>query len=474
MSYCLILDIGKTNVKLHVLDENRKSVFSESRGNKVLVNDIYPCADVDGIWQWMIEVCQRLSSEFTINAISITTHGATAALIDRNTNALHNGLVIPILDYEYTGINFNDPAIDLTYETLRPDFAETFSPALPAGLNLARQLHWLEKTYPIKFASATDILMYPQYWAWRLTGQRCSEITSLGCHTDLWAPESGQYSSLVVNKNWLSLFPQIKPAWTRLGEVSSDVADLACLSQDCQVYAGLHDSNASFLRYRLFQQNKPFTVISTGTWTILMSSGVPISKLSASKDMLANVDAMAQPIACARFMGGREFEAICSTLGGAFGDPVESVVLQGLIDKGCMALPDFSEGSGPFGGRTAEFVGEISAQQGTEIATLYCALMIDYQLDNLAAIGDIFIEGAFLQNPLLCSIVAQLRPAQSVWLSADATGTVQGCAYLADWQNKPTEIDLKPAIPTRLTNLIAYKNLWIERCEPEGTKLSVS
>jgi len=459
MKHCLILDIGKTNVKLHVLDASRHSVFSESRANTVLQDGLYPHADIDGIWQWMMGVCKRIATQFTIGAISITTHGATAALV--NTNNVNNdaGLVLPVLDYEYQGLE----SLDNEYNRIRPAFTETYSPNLPGGLNLGRQLYWLEHSFPEAFKQTTDILMYPQYWAWRLTGICSNEVTSLGCHTDLWAPESNAYSSLVNECAWAQYMPQIVPAWQDLGYLRSEVCEQGGLPADCKVYAGLHDSNASYLRYRLFQQKQAFTVISTGTWTILMAAGTDLKNLRAQSDMLANVNAMGESVACARFMGGREFEAICEQLGGAFGDPVESAVLQKLIDKNCMALPDFSDGSGPFGGRTPAFIGDITAQQGTEIATLYCALMIDYQLDALGAQNDVYIEGAFLQNPLLCSIVAQLRRGQKVWLSGDATGTVQGCAYLTDWDNKPTDIKLKPAIPTQLNNLQSYKDLWLTK-----------
>jgi len=457
MSHCLVLDIGKTNVKLHVLNSKRQSVFSESRANKVLLEGDYPHTDVEGIWIWMISVIGRLTDKLHISRMSITTHGATAALINRNTVDGSSGLVLPILDYESNKVDQSE----LEYAKVKPAFSETYSPSLPAGLNLAKQLFWLQKTFPDKFSEATDILMYPQYWAWRLTGQRTSEITSLGCHTDLWSVKENTFSSLVTHMQWQTLFPEIQPAWTNLGSVNPQVAKQTGLPDDCQVFAGIHDSNASFLRYRLHNQTQPFTVISTGTWTILMSSGVPLDKLDSRQDMLANMDVMATPIACARFMGGREYEAICAQLGGAFGDPVDPIQIQHLIDKKYMALPDFSDGSGPFGGRKAEFIGKISANQGTAIATLYCAMMIDYQLDRLAAQNSIYIEGAFLQNPLMCSMLAQLRPQQDVWLSADATGTVQGCAYLTDWQSVPSAIELKPAVPTKFSGLGDYKKHWL-------------
>ena len=35
--------------------------------------------------------------------------------------------------------------------------------------------------------------MYPQYWAYRLTGVLANEVTSLGCHTDLWNYRAGGF-----------------------------------------------------------------------------------------------------------------------------------------------------------------------------------------------------------------------------------------------------------------------------------------
>ncbi len=65
---------------------------------------------------------------------------------------------------------------------------KTGSPTLPMGLNLGAQIHWQARRFPDAFAKTRHILMYPQYWAFRLTGVAASEATSLGCHTDLWAP----------------------------------------------------------------------------------------------------------------------------------------------------------------------------------------------------------------------------------------------------------------------------------------------
>jgi len=464
--YSLVIDIGKTHVKLHVLDDKYNSVFSKQMKNTVVKEGHFPSINTSEIWGWLIAGIKEITPKYRINAINITTHGATAALIDRNSIGT-DGLVLPILDYEYADVFEQSPE----YESIRPSFNDTFSPSLPAGLNLGRQLYWLKTKFPNEFAKVTDILMYPQYWVWRFTGQRVNEITSLGCHTDLWSIQSNTYSSLVDHLECEKLLPDIKPAWFNCGKVSSSLIAELGLDPQCHFFNGIHDSNASFLRYKLTQNKAPFTVISTGTWTILMSSQVPLSNLDADKDMLANIDAMQQPIACARFMGGREFEAICERAGSWLGEQFNVDDIQNVIDQQVFALPDFSNGSGPFGGAMCGFTTNTDKVSGIALATIYSALMIDYQLDMLGAKGDIFIEGAFLKNPLLCAVLNQLRDNNNVILSKDSTGTVQGAGYLSDWGNVQCEIECEHSSTTELSNLSGYKKQWREYAESRSTVL---
>lgn len=464
MCYKLILDVGKTHIKLHFLDGAGVSVFSRETPNRVIDSAPYPHFDIDGVWQWMLAGITEAARTYSISAISITTHGAAAALIDRHAEEAGEGagLVLPLLDYEYAGIE----SCNSRYQSMRPEFSETCSPSLPAGLNLGRQLYWQRQQFPEAFARATDILLYPQYWAWRLTGQRCSEVTSLGCHTDLWSPASADFSSLVDELGWRDLFPTVIPAWTCIGAVRPAIRALTGLPESCRVYAGVHDSNASFLRYRASSDDQPFTVISTGTWSILMASGTPLARLDAHRDMLANVDVTGRPVACARFMGGREYAAVCERAGAALDEPYGEIELNKLINAGTLALPDFSGGSGPFPGRPGGIEGAIPAGCGAALASLCCALMLDYLLDQLGARGDIFIEGAFLKNPNLCALLAQLRGQQRVWLSADDTGTVQGCASLVDWGGEADRPAVQMAGATRLKSLEQYKRLWRRALEP--------
>ncbi len=429
-----VLDIGKTHVKLVVVDSG--NAVANFNCKNAPIAGMYPQADVNYIWNWICETLSACSYTKEVKELIVTTHGATAALVDINSDA-EDGLALPVLDYEYTGI---DECI-AAYQSVRPEFSETLSPALPAGLNLGKQLFWLQQQYPEQFAQADHIVMYPQYWAWRFGARLVTEVTSLGCHTDLWRPASGDYSSLVEHLAWREKMPPLAQAWDHIGVVSDKVSAQTGLSTTCKIYAGIHDSNASYLRYLEQDENKGsgFTVISTGTWTILMQAGGDPSQLANSKDTLANVDINGSAVCCARFMGGREYERICARLGGNISMAVSADDIQQAIAEGWMVTPDFSEGNGPFGGQNPRLLCPEKPHAPQAIATLYCALMINQRLEDLQASGDIYIEGAFLKNPLLCALVAQLRPNQKVYLSADNTGTVMGAAALIDYQTKQHE-----------------------------------
>lgn len=460
----VVLDIGKTNVKLQLVDDAGQLCDSYSRNNRPLDRTPYPHADVAGIWQWLLQTLASYNRVSEIGALIVTTHGATAALVNGDLSQA-DGLVLPILDYEYAVINECDAA----YRALRPDFAETLSPDLPAGLNLGRQIFWLQQQFPARFATATHLLMYPQYWGWRLTGQLAGEVTSLGCHTDLWAPRAHRYSSLVEKCQWQELMPPLQSAWEALGTISPPVAEAMGLRADCKVYVGLHDSNASYLRYLCNSQTSSdsFTVVSTGTWTILMQARGDLTRLHHQRDTLANCDVYGDPIACARFMGGREYAAICQRLGGDIHAPVRHEDIQTAVDNLWMVTPDFSSGNGPYGGLEPRLNCPLPAVSAGAIATLYCALMIDQRLSDLQATGPIYIEGAFLKNPLLCQLVAQLRSEQPVYLSADDTGTVQGALLLtglaaqaAGNQSAAPQLVLDTCVPAQCRGLGEYRAYW--------------
>jgi sugar (pentulose or hexulose) kinase len=404
----IVLDIGKTNAKLALIDATGRLLAERRRPNAVRPDGPYPHLDTDGLWDWMLAACRAFAAQARVSAIVPVTHGATAALVD------DTGLVLPVLDYEA-----ELPGLD--YAALRPPYDETLSPTLPAGLNLGRQLAWLQARFPDAFRRARHILMYPQYWAWRLCGAAASEATSLGCHTDLWNPRTQAYSSLVDRMGWTALMPRPAPAHAVLGTLRPEVAAAAGLPPDCAVLCGIHDSNASLLRYLGTGEG---TVLSTGTWVIAAAFGTALDNLREQADMLANTNALGRPVACMRFMGGREF----GELAGAAPATCEFADLERLVARGTLALPCFASTGGPFAGRAGHVDGPPPAdtRERYALATLYCVLVTDYCLDALGAAGPLAVEGSFTANPWFGPLLAALRPAQPVSYSDDASGTTCG------------------------------------------------
>lgn len=402
----IVLDIGKTNAKLALIDAAGTVLAERRRRNAVRTDGPYVHHDTDGLWDWMLATCRGFARLAHVSAIVPVTHGATAALVD------DAGLVLPVLDYEA-----DLPGLDY----VAPPYEETLSPRLPAGLNLGRQLAWLQARFPDAFGRAHHILMYPQYWAWRLCGNAASEATSLGCHTDLWDPRRQTYSSLVARAGWTALMPPLAPPHALLGPLLPAVAAATGLPPDCQVLCGIHDSNASLLRYLGTGEG---TVLSTGTWVIAAAFGAPLDCLRERADMLANTNALGQPVACMRFMGGREF----GELAGAAPVPCGFDDIERLVAHGTLALPCFAATGGPFAGRagTVEGPPPADARERYALATLYCVLMTDYCLDTLGAAGPLAVEGSFTANPWFGPLLAALRPAQAVSYSDDASGTTCG------------------------------------------------
>ncbi|MYM83401.1 L-fuculose kinase [Duganella sp. FT50W] len=457
MSATIVLDIGKTNVKLVLLDQGGATLASRRMPNAVLRDGPYPRHDTERIWNWMLDTLRELGDIAPVAAIVPVTHGATAALVD------DNGLVLPVLDYEY-----EPPAAQLQhYAALRPAYESTHSPQLPAGLNLGRQLAWLAHAFPDDFSRARQILMYPQYWAWRLSGVAASEVTSLGCHTDLWQPARQDYSSLVDGMGWRGLFPPMRPAWEALGTLTPEVAAHSGLPSSCQVICGIHDSNASLLRHLpVGGQGEPLTVLSTGTWVIAAAIGMPLDGLREEADMLANSNALGQPVACMRFMGGREF----AELAGAEPQVCGIDDLQALIDQDSMALPCFAAAGGPFAGRAGRIDGPAphSRQQAYALATLYCVLMSDYCLTALGASGPVVVEGSYTDNPHFAPLLAALRPQQSIASSSDTSGTSCGGWMLHHWGTAPQGGNAL-ATPLQLRGWQEYRQRWLAKSQPGGT-----
>ncbi|MBZ9761301.1 FGGY-family carbohydrate kinase [Mesorhizobium sp. CA8] len=414
-----VIDIGKTNAKVALVDLATLSEIALRRiANAPVRQAPYPHHDVEALWTFILNSLADLNREGRIDAISITTHGATGALVDGSGE-----LVLPVLDYEFDGPD----QLAADYNAVRPPFGETGTPRLPIGLNLGAQFFWQQKRFPAEFTRAAAMLMYPQYWALRLTGVAANELTSLGCHTDLWNPWTSDYSSLVDQMGWRRLMAPVRPAKDRLGPILPELARRTGLDPQTPVFCGLHDSNASLLPH-LLSDRPPFSVVSTGTWVVSMAVGGRRVELDAARDTLVNVNALGDPVPSARFMGGREFSLLTE------GQPQEwsEADATAVLARQVLLLPSTQQGSGPFPHRDAQWLNADDLSTGQRFAAIsfYLALMTATCLELIGGEGPTIVEGPFAQNRLFIRMLATAAE-RPVIASETSTGTSIGAALLA-------------------------------------------
>lgn len=454
--HTLVFDIGKTHVKVSILNRYGDELHRNRRSNNVIQTHPYHSYDVEGIWLWLKGQLSELTDQFHISAISIATHGAAAALIDRRTQ----DLLLPVMDYEFDSY----PEEFGEYESIRPPFEETGSPSFPAGLNLGRQLYWQSRLLSDQQKENAILLMYPQYWAWKLSGEVTTEITSLGCHTDLWNIQTNAPSSLLETLGLSKALPPLQKAWGPVGVIKEKLAAELGLNQDCVIYPGVHDSNAGYLPIlRQSKTNRP-TVVSTGTWSVIMDGNTDLETLDASRDMLVNIDAEGAPLATARYMGGREFSLICEQLNTDIATTFVDEDIEAILNSNTFIMPSFSSGSGPFPNHQGriDFEDDIFPINGKAAATIYAALMLNNILKRLSpnATQDILIEGSFAQNSVLCGLLAALNSKRKVRTQNSGNGVTEGCFLLTRWQD-PINKTKNPIVAPYMQDIFPkYAAIW--------------
>lgn len=454
-----VIDLGKTNLKLVLVDpQTHRVVDAEMSENRPLDGPPYSHLDTAGIFDGLITGLRRASTRHTVTAIVPCTHGSTLAMVDPSRGPAEDGLVLPVMDYEA------DPpdAVKTAYAEMAPPFEEVFAPIHPGGLTLARQMLWQQQAWPDAFAKARAALLWPQYWAWRLTGAATTEVTSLGAQSHLWAARDGGFSTLARSRGWDRLFPAMRRAWEVAGPIRDDLASATGVAPGTPVLVGVHDSNANYYRYLAAGLNE-VTLLSTGTWLITFNPAQPLDRLDPGRDTCSNTDVHGRPVASSRFMAGREYALVA---GDAAGTPATGDDVARVVAAGAMALPSFTDTGGPCPGTGGQgrIVGTVPDDPAARaaLATLYTALMTDRTLRAVGAGNDLVIDGGFAENPLYAGLVAALRPAARVRISTARDGPAIGAALLVDHPSRaaPVPLDLADARPTAVPGLDAYAERW--------------
>jgi len=448
-----VVDAGKTNTKIVLFGPNGKPVAERKVAS--LNHEGPPYRSIDPAP--LITLCQsalpELDAILPIDIVVPCAHGAALACL-----AGDGSLALPVMDYTAEP----PPEIIAGYRRIEPPFEEVFGPLLPMALTHGLQLYWQQQAFAHDFARIKTIVPWIQYVAFCLSGKLVTEISGMACQSHLMDIRSGGPSSLVKRMGWEPLFPPLAKAWETIGTLRGKFMGRNFRGA-AKVLAGVHDSNANYLRYLAGGQKK-FTLLSTGTWIIGFDTEAKLESLIQEKDTVSNTDVFGNQVACCRFFGGREFEVLSE---GAPGEAATVAAVQHTIDQKTCALPSFTDGGGPVphSGGKGKIIGEkpVSPEQRASLASLYCALMVSESLDALGSKYDIIVDGPFSKNLVFLQILAQLREGQRVLASDLRDGTTAGAACLAlmpDGKLPHVPLSLITIVSQNLAGLAEYRAAW--------------
>lgn len=412
----VVLDIGKTNVKLTFVDNsNNKALYSFRTKQENIIRHSIKILNSNSIYEWALTKIVFVGRKYSLDKFVCTAHGTSIALIGEQ-----NQEILACTDYEYKFDKIFDH-----YKRLAPNFNESFTPFLENGLNIGQQIYYLYKKNPKMIKNTKFILTYPQYIAWKLSGNFSSEISYLGCHTHLWDFKKNKLSSFVKKLRLENKFPPMRKAWEVIGQKKIANSNL-------QIVNGVHDSNASYLYFKN-SNIKNFTLVTTGTWYIIFNQKTSLTNLNPNLDMLANIDVFGKPVPTIRFMGGREYDNLMKV----FKITTNTKALKNFNYKNYLIYPSYASGGAFINKKiNINFFKKLKKGQIYYLICLYIAFVINFSLNKMKSSNTIILDGPITKNITIMKILSSLRPKQLVLKNKKEIGTTLGATNLFNIKKK--------------------------------------
>src|SRR5258705_2252215 len=178
-----IFDVGKTNKKLLLFDQQYDLVHEESKKfDEIKDEDGFACEDVAKLTEWVKSSFERIAADerFDLKGVNFSAYGASFVYLDENGE-----VTLPLYNYLKP---YPKKLQDQFYKAYGGESAiakQTASPVL-GNLNSGMQLYRLKYEKPEAFEKIKYALHLPQYLSYILCSKPNADITSVGCHTNLW------------------------------------------------------------------------------------------------------------------------------------------------------------------------------------------------------------------------------------------------------------------------------------------------
>ena len=442
-----IFDIGKTNKKLFLFDENYKIVFERSaRLPEILDEDGEACEDIESLRSFILNSFNEVTrlDKFQIKAVNFSGYGASLVYLNNELRTF-----LPLYNYlkEYP-----DSLKKQFYGTYGGEEKFSFRTASPVlgSLNSGMQLYRIKYEKPDLFNQIRYALHLPQYLSYLISSHICSDITSIGCHTNLWDFHKNEYHHWVKQEGILEKLAPIVPC-TKVTSVSYG-------ENDYLVGIGLHDSSAALIPY-LVNFHEPFILISTGTWCISLNpfNHSPLTKEELESDCLCYMTYKAEPVKASRLFAGNEHEQQVKRISEHFNQNSDKYRMMDFNPEIIARLQKRNE---PFKETLQNkdiLKGSLFANRDlsefTDDEEAYHQLMLDiiaqqYVSTQLVLKGTevkrIFVDGGFSKNVIYMDLLAAVFPEVEVFAASMAQATAIGAALCIheSWNQKALPNDI--------------------------------
>lgn len=431
-----VFDIGKTNKKIFLFNEDYEIVFERStRLVEIEDEDGYPCENLDDLRLFVYDALHEVLRDlrFQIKAVNVSAYGASLVLLDEIGMPLS-----PLYNYLKPYPEKLEHSLYSKYGGRENFCLQTASPAL-GSLNSGLQLYRLLKESPDKFRQMNVALHLPQYISYLITGQFYSDMTSIGCHTALWDYKRKAYHDWVVEEGVIAKLASIEKGNIGLEPVFSNSSFVVGL--------GLHDSSAALIPY-LLSVHEPFVLISTGTWSISMNpyNEKPLTKYELENDCLFYLSYLNTPVKAARIFLGNEHDVQSKRIADFFGE--DYLFFNELCLNKNTALQigrQFSIDDIDFGAFSEidlhVFANAEEAYYGLNVYLVNAQIKsLDLILEGDAPINKLFVDGGFSKNDIFMQLLAmKLNELNiSVFAASVAQATALGAALAVHehWNTK--------------------------------------
>lgn len=438
-----VFDVGKTNKKLFLFDEDYKIVYQQAhKFPEITDEDGDPCENLAALTEWTLKSLGEIlhSAEFDVKAINFSSYGASFVHLDDGGNP-----ILPLYNYLKPYPASLKQQFFNHYGGEKKLSRETASPVLDS-LNSGLQLYRLKYEKALLDQPGYSLHL-PQYLSYLVTGKLYSDITSIGCHTMLWDFNTGDYHRWVAEERISQRLPPIL--------AGDHVVISEAYGKKFLAGGGLHDSSSALIPY-LSAFHHPFVLISTGTWCISLNpfNSDPLTDRELSQDCLSFLSFQRKPVKASRLFAGYEHEQQIKVLARHFRESenhFESVhfdpsIVERLTRNQVQdSRVEFKPGASLFSTRNLDdfdsyeiayhqFIMDIIHKQ-----TLSTKLVIGGE-----GVKRIFVDGGFSKNPVYMNLLAISFPDVEVYAASVAQATAIGAALAIhqQWNKRSLPADL--------------------------------